>query len=129
MSMVCEWMERARRDLRAARLLLREGLYNEAAFHAQQAAEKALKALLVANGVRPPKTHSIERLLSLLEQHIDANAFYEIEVDVLTDYAVETRYPGPFLDHDEATYAVEVAERAVELASRLLSERNIRCKE
>ena len=76
-----------------------------------------------------PKTHSIERLLSLLEQHIDANEFYEIEVDVLTDYAVETRYPGPFLDHDEATYAVEVAERAVELASRLLGERNIRCKE
>ena len=61
---VCMWLEKAMRDLRAAQLLLDEELYDEAAFHSQQAAEKALKALLVALRIRPPKTHSLEHLLA-----------------------------------------------------------------
>jgi HEPN domain-containing protein len=71
MKIVCEWMKKAHKDLKAARILQQEGLYEEVAFHAQQAAEKALKALLIANGVRPPKTHSIEQLLSLLHPYED----------------------------------------------------------
>ena len=76
---VCEWLRRAEKDLRAAEVLLGEELYEEAAFHAQQAAEKALKALLVAHRVRPPKTHSIEYLLSLLAGHENVKPFYDID--------------------------------------------------
>jgi len=65
MSIACEWLQKARRDIRVAELALGEDLYDEVAFHAQQAAEKALKAVLVALGARPPRTHSLERLLAL----------------------------------------------------------------
>jgi HEPN domain-containing protein len=39
-------------------------------FHAQQAAEKALKAVLIAKGIPPPKTHNIRILLDLLPQDV-----------------------------------------------------------
>jgi HEPN domain-containing protein len=40
------WLDRARRDLRAVRLLIAGEVYAEALFHCQQAAEKALKGFL-----------------------------------------------------------------------------------
>lgn len=40
------WIEFAREDLMAAKLVLPEGLYNQVCFHAQQCVEKALKAFL-----------------------------------------------------------------------------------
>lgn len=63
-------------------------------FHAQQCAEKALKALLIARSIEFPPTHAIERLLDLL-----SGAAVELPPDVdeafiLTQYAVQTRYPG-----------------------------------
>ena len=59
MRAVCEWLERALRDLKAAKILMKEELFNESAFHSQQAVEKALKALLVVRHIKPPKTHDI----------------------------------------------------------------------
>ena len=53
MNVACEWFRRARKDLRAAEVLLREGLHEDAAYHSHQAVEKALKGLLIAYGVRP----------------------------------------------------------------------------
>ena len=127
MKEVCEWLLRAKKDLRAAEVLLREGLYEKAAFHSQQAAEKALKALLVAHRVRPPKTHSIEHLLSLLANHEDVKPFYNIDADALTDYAVETRYPGPNIVPEEAEEALKTAEKTVELVKERLRTIGIRC--
>ena len=61
-----EWLAKADVDLSAARVLLDTGAHADAvAFHAQQAAEKALKAFLVWNQVEFPKTHDIKRLLVL----------------------------------------------------------------
>jgi hypothetical protein len=61
-------------------------------FHAQQAVEKALKAWLSLVGVEYPRTHDLEELLELLEEHAEAilDAFYDL-VD-LTDFAVPFRY-------------------------------------
>ncbi|MCE4627957.1 MAG: HEPN domain-containing protein [Desulfurococcales archaeon] len=128
MKEVCEWLRRAEKDLRAAEVLLREELYEEAAFHAQQAAEKALKALLVARRVRPPKTHSIEHLLSLLAGQEDVKPFYDIDADTLTDYAVEARYPGPPVVPEEAEQALETARKTVELAKERLGAAGIKCR-
>ena len=57
-SITREWLEKASRDIRMAELAINEELYDEAAFHRQQVAEKAL---LVACRIKPPKTHSLER--------------------------------------------------------------------
>jgi hypothetical protein len=61
-------------------------------FHDQQAVEKALKAWLSLIGVQYPRTHDLEELLDLLEEHIGPilDAFSSL-VDP-TDFAVQFRY-------------------------------------
>lgn len=65
--LVRQWLRRAEEDLLVARELMeRDRLsYNPVGLHAQQAAEKFIKALLTLHGVAFPKTHSIRILLEL----------------------------------------------------------------
>src|SRR5438445_4252581 len=49
-----EWVQISREHLRAAELLLKEGLYHLVSFHAQRAAANALQAMLDKNGARSP---------------------------------------------------------------------------
>ena len=123
----CEWLRRARRDLRLAELALGEGFHEESAFHSQQAAEKALKALLIALGRRPPKTHSIGWLLSIVEESGISTA--EINRSrILTDYAVEARYPTfEEVTGDEAEEALSLARTVVEWARRRLRDLGVEC--
>lgn len=62
-----EWLRLAARDIRLAELALGDAppLAGEALYHAQQAAEKALKGFLVSNGVAYPLTHDVRKLLDL----------------------------------------------------------------
>ena len=62
------WMRFAREDATMARLAFREEIWNQACFHSQQSAEKALKALLESTGIRPPKIHSVAELVERLRQ-------------------------------------------------------------
>jgi len=57
------WLQLADEDLAMARLALDQGIYRQTCFHAQQAAEKALKALLLVRQGTYPRTHSLEDLL------------------------------------------------------------------
>ncbi len=111
------WLRRARSNLVRSRLLAGqpEGLYEDLCFDAQQAVEKALKAVLVQRGVGVPKTHALAELLTRVENSgIEVPAEIQ-EATLLTPYAVEARYPGiweevTLADHEEA---VRVAERVV----------------
>ncbi len=90
------WLSRARSDLSLA--AKGSGIQNvyleDLCYHAQQAAEKALKALCVLANIEFPKTHSLVRLMDLL-QGTGVEIPEQIKAaDVLTHYAVETRYPG-----------------------------------
>jgi len=126
--LVCEWMEKARRDLRLAELALREEIHDGAAFHSQQAAEKALKALILALGGKIRKTHDIGELLDTLESlGLETREFYSIDADILTDYAVEARYPGPPVAGEEAMEAYHIAARVLQLVDRELERRGITC--
>ena len=127
MSIACEWFRKALDDLRAARILLEEGLVSESAFHSQQAVEKALKALIVALGMKPPKSHRIEKLLGLLEGKVDVRWAYEQDLPALTFYAVEVRYPGPPVVEEEAEEALRIAENVVEWVRGRLGERGVVC--
>ena len=111
--LVRQWLEKARQDLRSCDSLLREDppLLYPACFHAQQAAEKYLKALLAWRGTEFPKTHSIEQLLDLVERADAAVASQLVEAQGLTAYGVDIRYPG---DQPEPT--LEETRRAVGLA-------------
>lgn len=86
-----------------------------AAFHAQQAAEKILKALLVQKQVDFPRTHSIGALLALCEEAGIEGAKDLIDATSLTRYAVATRYPGEEdpVDRAEAREAAALATQVV----------------
>ena len=60
---VARWLTLADEDLTMAALALRQGVYRQVCFHAQQAGEKALKAFLLARRGTYPKSHSLEQLL------------------------------------------------------------------
>lgn len=90
---------------------------------AQQAAEKAIKALLVASDMDPPKSHNLLRLTRMLTEE-RARLLLEVDLEELTRWAIEGRYPE---DLDEATStdatrAVELARQITALAHRALEE-------
>jgi len=91
-----EWLERARQDLQLAALALGADLVAGAAFHIQQALEKGLKALLMAEGMRPPRTHDLEALAASLAT--PPTAFTAAELAEASAWALSGRYPG--MDED-----------------------------
>ena len=90
-----DWLARAKSDLTLARLPLPEGaFYEDLCFHAQQAAEKALKGVYQHRGWTFRYTHDLEELVAGLKQQ---GLSIPSEVDdaiVLTIFAWEARYPG-----------------------------------
>jgi len=74
----------------------------QACSHAQQAAEKAIKAALVSAGIGFPLTHDIEELLEIAGAR-GMRLPREVQVaGLLAPYAVEFRYPGPWMEVAEA---------------------------
>lgn len=112
-----EWLARADEDLAAAERLLQTPppLLATAAYHAQQAGERALKAFLAAHNVPFRPTRSLEELLSQC-QAIDASfGQWSLAARTLTPYAIRFRYPGGPL----APTSVE-AEEALQLADNVV---------
>lgn len=111
------WFGKARDDLRAAEVMLsiEPPLLDDAAFHCQQAAEKAIKGLLVARGVPFKRVHDIRPLADTvtatdpdLEDLLDDAA-------ELTEYAWLFRYPGEPIEltSEEVREALETARATV----------------
>ena len=114
-NLVAEWLRWAKADLQVASLTDDERIAPEiAAFHAQQAAEKILKALLVQEQIDFPRTHSIGALLALCEEAGIAGVQDLIDATSLTRYAVATRYPG-----EEDPVGREEAREAATLAAQV----------
>jgi HEPN domain-containing protein len=91
-----EWLRHARSNLVLASTepTRAEILFEHLCFDAQQAAEKALKALLVLRQVDFPKTHSIAELITLVEAQGISMSEELRSVARLSRYAVGTRYPN-----------------------------------
>ena len=90
------WLSRAKANLNLAVKggRLKGVVFEDLCFNAQQAAEKALKAVCLTKGLDFPKTHSLVHLIDILElSGLDVPANVR-EADVLTQYAVQSRYPS-----------------------------------
>ena len=61
------WMRQSNSDWAVAELTAQQGFHSQACYHYGQAAEKALKALLISLDALPPYSHSLERLVDNLE--------------------------------------------------------------
>jgi HEPN domain-containing protein len=94
----------------------------QACFHAQQAAEKAIKAVLVSGGIEFPLTHDIEELLEILDTSGIKPPKEVQEAGLLTPYAVEFRYPGSWMEINETDLqgALQTAEHVVAWAETIL---------
>ena len=112
------WLRTAIGDLAAARALLAVAAVapRQAAYLAQQAAEKAIKATIALEGREPPLTHD---LLFLLGRSPAEAGLRVVLVDVvaLSGAQAVARYPQP----DEPPYDFEEAEHLVADASRLVT--------
>ncbi len=122
-----EWLRRSRSNLARAQFHPSpEILLEDLCFDAQQAAEKAVKAVLVSRQVEFPRTHSIAELLTLLQEQgtiIPANVREAVR---LTRYAVEGRYPGVAEEVTAAEHAraVKMAKDVVAFAENMIAESN-----
>ena len=121
------WLKKAESDRLAARRLLEaDGPFDAVCFHAQQACEKALKAVLAAAGTEIPRTHNLEELqvrsVRLLSAS-SASILESLDLSELTPYAVESRYDAEFWpDRPTADAAVKCADSVVDVIAAWLSD-------
>ena len=110
-----EWIKRAKGSLELAQVkITRQIYYEDLCYQAQQSAEKSLKGLLLYYGVEPEFTHNIEILLKEIKKFTDIPENIKDAV-LLTNYAVQTRYPG---EYDEI--AKEEYEKSIKMAKDCL---------
>lgn len=113
-----EWLNHARSNLALATAHVPEAYLEDLCFEAQQAAEKAIKAVLLKRKVDFPYVHDLARLLTLLEEAGEGIAPALKRAEALTQHAVAARYPGLVGPVSDARYqeAVALAEAVVRWA-------------
>jgi len=111
---VSRWLIKARNDYQTAQTMLKidPTVTDIVCFHAQQCAEKCLKAYLTHADQHIERTHDLKKLV---ETCISFDGEFQnlIEpAEALTDYAVNTRYPEDWIEipFDEAKSAIQNAE-------------------
>ncbi|MFH1122256.1 MAG: HEPN domain-containing protein [Pseudomonadota bacterium] len=116
-----DWLSRAKGDLAIARAPLPEGaFFEDLCFHAQQAAEKALKAVYQHRGWTFRYTHDLEELITgVREKGLDPPPEV-VDADALTGFAWEARYPGLSepVTEEEYAQALRQAETVVAWAEK-----------
>lgn len=112
---VADWLTRANEDIRVAEILLKEGgLPNTICFHSQQAAEKHLKAYLAFQEKHIRKVHDLGALLSFCLEVDKSFSKIESEINYLSKFYIETRYPG-----DYPEFTLKDAQEASEAAQKI----------
>ncbi|MBM4398384.1 MAG: HEPN domain-containing protein [Deltaproteobacteria bacterium] len=110
--LTAEWVAKAEGDFATA---CREAAVADApnwdavCFHAEQRAEKYLKARIVEAGASFPKTHDLTVLLDLVLVFEPGWGELRASLEALTDAAVEFRYPGYSADETDASAALAAA--------------------
>ena len=103
--MTAEWVAKAEADFATVERECRARKnpnYDGVCFHAQQCAEKYLKAWLCEAGISYRKTHDLVALLEqVLAEEPQWDAFRE-DLGFLSDFAVSYRYPGESAERESA---------------------------
>lgn len=122
---VRDWVVKAEQDVAAASTLLRKrkpALNDVVCFHAQQCAEKYLKALLTKYRLAFPKTHDLLDLMGLAKRREPTLELIRPMLEYLQPYAIDFRYPGESATRREAQQATRFVLRVRETIRRLLHE-------
>ncbi|MEI6207531.1 MAG: HEPN domain-containing protein [Desulfuromonadales bacterium] len=105
-----EWTAKADADLATAKreaAVVESPNYDAVCFHAQQCAEKYLKAAIVENNLRVQRIHDLEALLNQLMPQYSILQNVINFARILSAMAVEVRYPGMSADEDDAAESIE----------------------
>ena len=123
------WLRQAHSDLAMAAYASEGDFHAQACYHCSQAAEKALKAVLLALDQEPERTHSIELLLSALELlGIKTTPLRQLPLKSLQRMTTASRYPDgdeapvDLFDARDGALALEVARAVVGFADQQLGE-------
>jgi len=121
-----EWLKRAESNLTLAKASQRRVYREDLCFHAQQAAEMAIKALLISRNVKFPYVHDLAGLLTLLEKTGEEIPESIKQAEGLTRFAVFTRYPGIAepVGRREYAEALHLADEVVRWARRHLKRKS-----
>lgn len=113
-----EWIAKAEGDFATAqRELVAEDNpnYDAVCFHSQQCAEKYPKAFLQEADIPFPKTHDLAALLESTLSIEPTWASMTPDLNTLSAFAVEYRYPGDSADLDEAREAFQTCKNVCEV--------------
>jgi HEPN domain-containing protein len=125
------WLSQAQYDLDAAQHSLQTGFYEWACFQAEQAAEKALKSVIVFHGKSAPKLHKLGVLIGIMKS-VDVR-FRGIHIDIaeLQSYTFSARYPflipgnfetpHDYIDQGDAEICIQQAQTILNLVRELLN--------
>lgn len=123
------WLQFAGEDFQMAELAMQERIYNQACFHSQQCAEKAVKGLLLLQGKTPPRTHLLGDLLTLLDSNPFTNS---LDIQLLDRFYIPTRYPDALPGslpeglpaHEDAAEALATTRKVLETAIALIRQKD-----
>ena len=123
---VKSWLDRAIDDLKFAESGIKEGFYTQPCFISQQAAEKALKALIYSKEpnmdlkeIKELKTHNLPFLLNKIESiGIKIGEETKSSAKTLNRYYLPTRYPD--IPDPIGNYTKEIANDALEKAEKII---------
>jgi HEPN domain-containing protein len=113
------WFLQSESDLRATQALIDSGHFSQACFAAQQASEKALKALAFFRGAKMVKSHS----LSEIAKELGINGVLESHSIKLDLYYLTARYPDALPDNavPAEKFNKSMASEAISMASEFIS--------
>ncbi|PWU12885.1 MAG: DNA-binding protein [Bdellovibrio sp.] len=114
------WILQAESDMRAVTDLIKNGHFAQACFNAQQAAEKALKALAFFRGSELVKSHSI----TTIAKDLGINgllATYAVKLDL---FYLAARYPDALPEHavPSESFDLNISDEAFKMAQAFLNE-------
>lgn len=121
-AIVSEWLRLASGHLRSARLALSSDGFPDAAYLAQQAAEKFLKAVLVFEQVQYPFTHELDEILSEIPKDWKQTKALPT-LRALAKWAIDARYPGSLPTQSEAQQSISDATAVRDAVQSDLAER------
>ena len=118
-----EWVKKAEGDFITAGRELRARKnpnYDATCFHAQQCAEKYLKAVLQENEKHIPKIHNLLELKKLCKEINPSFEMLHADLVMLERFSVGIRYPGEFAEKDDAKSAYKAMKVVREFAREKL---------
>ena len=125
------WIRQAENDLAMAEFARSGQFYAQACYHCSQAAEKALKGLLIGLGQDPPRSHSLERLVdALADLGLEVESLRALQLKALSRMTTATRYPDAdeapmnLFDAKDCDLALGVAKSVLEMVTKSLGDSN-----